>query len=175
MQREDCFYFGKVIKTHGILGGISIRIDADQPEVYKQLTMIFIEINKKLIPYFIQSLNINSNKAYVKLQDVDTIEKALELAGNEIFLPLELLPKLSGNRFYFHEVPGYKVIDESFGLIGNIETVLEYPNQAVFQIYKENKEVLIPIHDDVILKVDRRSKTIHIKAPDGLIALYLNS
>jgi 16S rRNA processing protein RimM len=175
MQREDCFYFGKVIKTHGINGGISIRIDADQPEVYKQLAMIFIEINRKLIPFFIKNLNINSNKAYVKLQDVDTIEQALELAGNEIFLPLTLLPKLSGNRFYFHEIPGFKVIDESFGLIGTIETVLEYPNQAVFQIFNRNKEVLIPIHDEVILKVDRRSKTIHIKAPEGLIALYLNS
>lgn len=174
MQKEDCFYFGKVIKTHGIAGEISIRIDSDEPQAYAQLPMIFIETQKKLIPYFIQRLRLNSNKAYIKLEDVDAVDDAVSLCGKEIFLPLELLPKLSGNKFYYHEVPGFKVIDETFGLIGTIHTVLEYPNQAVFQIFHAEKEVLIPINDEIIKKVDRRSKSIQIAAPQGLIELYLN-
>ncbi|PKP47366.1 MAG: 16S rRNA processing protein RimM [Bacteroidetes bacterium HGW-Bacteroidetes-1] len=175
MQLEDCFYFGKVIKTHGIKGEISIRIDADEPAAYKQLEFILLEINKKLIPFFIQSLKLNGNKAYVKLQDIETVEKAAEMATLDIYLPIEFLPKLTGNKFYFHEVPGYKVVDEISGLIGKIEKVLEYPSQSIFQIFKNEKEILIPIQDEVIIKVDRRSKTIYIKAPDGLIDLYLNS
>lgn len=174
MLIDDCFYFGKVIKTHGIKGGISIRIDSDEPAAYQNLHMLLLEINKKLIPFFIQSIGIQGNKAYVKLQDIDTIEAASELPGYDIFLPLDQLPKLKGNKFYYHEVPGFKVIDDEFGALGKVETVLEYPNQAVFQIFKDGKEILIPIHDDVILKFDRRSKTIHIKAPNGLIELYLN-
>lgn len=175
MLKEDCFYFGKVIKTHGIKGEISIRIDADDPYAYKSIEFMMMEIHKKLIPFFIQKMSLHKDKAYIKLQDVETIEKASEFVGLELFLPLEMLPKLTGNKFYFHEVPGYKVVDEVYGLVGTISQVLEYPTQALFQIMVDNKEVLIPIQDEVITKVDRRSKTIHIQVPEGLIELYLNS
>ncbi len=87
MEKDDCFYFGKVIKTHGIKGGISIRIDADNPADYKEIDMLLIEINKSLIPYFITEKSFHSNKAYLKLVDVDSVEKAAELAGNNIFSP----------------------------------------------------------------------------------------
>jgi 16S rRNA processing protein RimM len=173
MEKDDCFYFGKVIKTHGIKGGISIRIDADNPADYSNISMLLIEINKSLIPYFITEKSFHTNKAYLSLVDVNTVEKAAELAGSNIFLPLELLPKLKGNQFYFHEVGGYKIVDRVHGELGNIVKVLEYPSQAVFQLFIDGKEVLIPIHDEVILKVDRRSKTIQINAPEGLIDMYL--
>jgi len=173
MEKKDCFYFGKVIKTHGIKGEISIRIDADDPSYYRDLQLLLIELGKKLIPFFPEFIKININKAYVKLQDVNTVEKAAELAGADIYLPLELLPKLKGNKFYFHEVPGFRLHDAAFGPVGTIEKVLEYPSQAVFQVMKDSKEILIPIHDEIILKVDRKSKTIHVKAPDGLIEMYL--
>ena len=174
MQKEDCFYFGKVIKTHGIKGEISIRIDADDPAAYRGVAFILLEIHKNLIPFFIQKISLHSNKAYIKLQDVDTIAQATEMAGMEIFLPLDLLPKLSGNKFYFHEIPGFKIVDESFGLLGKIEQVLEYPSQALIQVFVNSKEVLIPIQEEVITRLDRRSKTMYIKAPEGLIDLYVN-
>lgn len=173
MQKEDCFYFGRVIKTHGIKGGISIRVDADNPSDYQNISMMLLEINNKLIPYFITSFSLHTNKAYIDLVDIDTVEKAAELAGKEIYLPLEMLPKLTGNRFYFHEVGGYKLNDENYGSLGLIEKVLEYPSQAVFQLFINEKEVLIPIHDEVIKKVDRRSKTITVRVPEGLIEMYL--
>lgn len=175
MQKEDCFYFGKVIKTHGIKGEISIRIDADDPSKYKGIEFILMDIHKSLIPFFIQKMSLHSNKANLKLQDVETIEKAMEFTGHELFLPLEMLPKLTGNKFYYHEVPGFKIVDENFGLVGIIDQVLEYPTQALFQVMVDNIEVLIPIQDEVITKVDRRSKTIYIQAPHGLIEMYLNS
>lgn len=174
-KKEDCFYFGKVIKTHGIKGEISIRIDADSPQNYRQLSHIFLEIRNGLVPFFISKMGIHTDKAYVKLQDIDTVEAAAGLAGLDIYLPLELLPKLKGNKFYFHEVTGFTVIDTVAGELGPIEKVLEYPGQALFQIFSSGREVLIPIRDELIEKVDRRSKTIFINAPEGLIDLYVNS
>jgi 16S rRNA processing protein RimM len=175
MQKDDCFYFGKVIKTHGIKGEISIRIDSDNPANYSGIEFILLDINKKLIPFFIDSIKINQNKAYVAIQDLKTVENAQDLVGYEIYLPLDQLPKLIGNKFYYHEVPGFKVVDKTYGLLGTIDRVLEYPNQAVFQVFHKGKEILIPIQDEVILKLNRKTKTFDIDAPDGLIDLYLNS
>lgn len=175
MQREDCFYFGKVIKTHGIKGEISIRVDADDPEAYRRLEYILMEVNNKLVPFFIESFKILGDKAYVALDGIDSHEQALTFSGKEIFLPLDLLPELNENQFYYHEVPGYLIIDEVAGLIGELTQVLEYPNQALFQLFKGDKEILIPIQDEIIKKVDKPNKTIYIRAPEGLIDLYLNS
>ncbi|MDR0970300.1 MAG: ribosome maturation factor RimM [Lentimicrobiaceae bacterium] len=174
MTHDDCFYFGKIIKTHGLKGGLSLRVDTDDPTVYQNINYILVEMNTRLIPFFITSFKLNANKAYITLQDINSIEQAQELIGKDSYLPLEFLPKLNGNKFYFHEVTGLLLVDETFGEIGTIEKVLEYPNQAVFQVFKNGKEVLIPIQDEVIKKVDRNKKTITVKAPEGLIELYLS-
>jgi len=83
------------------------------------------------------------------------------------------LPKLKGNSFYYHEIIGFTVIDEKHGNIGVIEKVLDNQHQDIFSIKKENKEILIPVADEIIKKVDRKNKVIEIEAPDGLIEIYI--
>lgn len=170
---ENCFYFGKVTRTHGYKGGLKVALDVDQPESYKELEMVFIELKKKLIPFFIENLHFEKNKANLKLEDVDTMEQAERLINANLYLPLELLPKLKGNKFYYHEVIGFHVKDEKRGDIGAIAKVIEVPNNPLLSIDHDGTEILIPITDAVIVKVDRKAKYIHIKAPEGLIDLYL--
>ena len=91
-------------------------------------------------------------------------------------LPISLstLAPLSGNKFYFHEVINFEVIDGVKGNIGKIKQILDYPTQAIFEIINaENKEILIPITDEIISKVDRANQKIEIATPEGLIDLYL--
>ena len=118
--------------------------------------------------------HINGNKAVVTFEDL-TPQEAQALAGHDLYLPLDLLPKLTGNQFYFHEVKGFRVIDAEKGDIGIIQSIIEYPAQPLFQIMKGDTEILIPVIDPVIKKVDREAKTIFIEAPNGLIDLYLQS
>ena len=51
--------------------------------------------------------------------------------------------------------------------------IIEYPTQSLIQIIKDDKEILIPIHEDIVKNVDREGKKIYIKAPSGLIDMYL--
>ncbi|MCX6266534.1 MAG: ribosome maturation factor RimM, partial [Bacteroidetes bacterium] len=88
-------------------------------------------------------------------------------------LPITELPTLKGNQFYFHEIVGFQVVDQNHGNIGRIEDILELPHQSLFQIRYGEKEILIPIVDDIIQKVDRRKKLLMIEAPSGLIEIYL--
>ena len=94
--------------------------------------------------------------------------------GSELYLPLSFLPKLTGNKFYFHEIIGFEVIDADHGNIGIIQSVNDTTSQALFEILKGDKELLIPITDQIITKVDRATKTIHVTTPEGLVDLYLN-
>lgn len=174
MTKDECYRLGKITKPFGVKGQVVFFLDVDSPEEYAELDSAFVEIKNNLVPHFFHFDNINGNKATATFEEL-TPEEALSLVGCDLYLPLDLLPKLTGNQFYFHEVTGFNVIDETHGYIGQIESVLEYPAQPLFQIIKEGTEILIPIIDPVIKKVDREQKTIFIDAPKGLIELYLQS
>ena len=172
MTQNECYQLGKITKPFGYKGQMVFFLDVDTPEDYENLDSVFVEVKGALVPYFIKDLNLNGNKAIVTFEDLTPAE-AQALTGCKLFLPLDLLPKLDGNRFYYHEVIGWRVIDAEKGDIGTIASVIDYPAQALFQIMKNGKEILIPIIDEVIKRVDREEKTIHIEAPNGLIDLYL--
>ena len=174
MNKNDCFFFGKVTKTHGLKGEITIKLDVVNPADFKDLRYILIEDRGNLIPYFIENQKINGDKMFVQLQDVKSMEQAVVFLGKGVFLPNEMLPELDENDFYFKEIKGFTLIDEAKGEVGKISDVLEYPTQAVIQVMRDGKEILIPIHDDIIRKVNKKSKTLNIKAPEGLIDMYLN-
>ncbi|MBA3901466.1 MAG: 16S rRNA processing protein RimM [Bacteroidetes bacterium] len=174
MNKEECFYLGYTVKLHGYKGEISIKLDVDYPDDYKELESVFIEVNDQLIPFFITSIKVKDKGfAVVAFEGIKTIEQAESLISSSLYLPLSVLPALSGNKFYFHEIVGYALEDKVYGNIGFIKEVLDFPNQAVLQVFKDKKEILIPATDDIIIDVDRKTKTVYTNAPEGLIELYL--
>ena len=174
MNKDDFFYLGKVLKTHGNKGQVMVLLDVDDPEEYESLESVYLDLQGERIPFFIGSLELKHNrKAVVKFDDFDTIEDAESLQGLEMYLPVTSLPALKGNQFYFHEIIGYRVVDEHHGDIGIIEDILEMPHQSLFQSRHGEKEILVPVVDDIIRKVDRKKKQVMIEAPEGLIEIYL--
>ena len=173
MKKEDCFYLGKIAKTHGLKGEVTLKVEADNPSAYLEMKHFFLEINKVLTPFFVEKITPNGDKFFVQVQDVKTVEQAQNLVGKAVYLPMEMLPKLSGKQFYFHEIVDFTVVDSVKGELGAVSEVLEYPTQAILQIMHGKKEILIPILDHVIQNVDRDRKILTITAPEGLIDMYL--
>jgi 16S rRNA processing protein RimM len=174
MEIKGHYYLGKILKPVGNQGAMIIYLDVDDPGQYKNLDAVFVFVGGNLVPFFIEELNLRPGKqAQVIFQDVDSVDQTEVLIGTGLYLPLAALPKLDEHQFYFHEVPGYSIIDEEFGEIGIVEKVLEYPKQALLQVMHGDKEILIPIADEIITKVDKENRIMHIKAPEGLIEMYL--
>lgn len=173
MTKEDCFNFGYISKRVGNKGELAFVMDVDDPTRYKKLKTIFGELNGTLVPFFIQSIQLRSSVAVVSLEGIDSIDRAEELIGTSLYLPLNILPPLKGKKFYFHEVPGFTVIDKLYGEVGVIEKILDFPQQAIFQIKRGEHEILIPAKEEFILNIDRLAKKIEIQAPEGLIDLYV--
>ncbi len=173
ITKDDCFYLGKIVKTHGLKGELTIKIDADNPSAYTKMDHFFVEMNKVLTPFFVTKVTLSGDKLFISLPDVDTVDAASRYVGKEVYLPMEMLPKLKGNKFYFHELPGFSVVDDQKGDIGTVKDVLQYPTQAVIQVEFQGKEILLPIVDEVIKKLDRNKKILYITAPEGLIDMYL--
>ncbi len=175
MKKEDCFYLGKIVKKYSFKGELLAKLDTDEPNLYDGLDAIFIDLKDNLVPFFIESSQLHkSNLLRLKLEDIDTEADAEALLKTELYLPLELLPKLEGNTFYFHEVIGFKIIDKTFGEVGILKSINDSTAQALFEIDRNGIEILIPMNDKFILKVDRKHQCIEVNTPEGLIDLYLN-
>ncbi len=174
MNKDDFYFLGKILKTHGNKGQVLIHLDVDDSETYHNLESVYLDLHGERIPFFISSLELkHSRKAVVKFQDFDTLEDAESLQGLEMYLPITELPSLKGNQFYYHEIVGFQVIDLNHGDIGVVDTILELPHQSLFQIRHGEKEILVPVVDEIIQKVDRKKKILTIEAPPGLIEIYL--
>ena len=174
MKKEDCFYLGKIVTKYSFKGELLIKLDTDQPELYESLDTMFIEVRNTLIPFFVESSQLHkSDLLRVRFEDVTNEADADALIKSDVYLPLEFLPKLEGNKFYFHEVIGFTVEDVNYGTVGTIVGINDSTAQALFEINKNGKEILIPMNDEFIENVDRKNKTILVKTPDGLIDLYL--
>src|SRR5690554_5264256 len=152
MQKKDTFYLGKVAKKFSFKGEVLIYLDTDEPELYQNLESIFVGFGKDLVPFFIESSSLHRNDFLrTKFEDINSEEEADKIIGCEVYLPLSMLPKLEGNKFYFHEVIGYAVEDINFGNIGTIASINDSAAQAIFTItHPEDKEILIPIIDQFI-------------------------
>ena len=174
MKKEEAYYLGKIVKKYGLKGELLAKIDTDEPEIYENLESIFLEIKGKLIPFFLHKTSLHKTTTLrLDFEDVNSVEEADAFIGRKIYLPLNTLPELTGNKFYYHEVAGYKAVDTKTGLIGNIEQINDMGPQAFFVILDEaNNEILIPVRDAFIREVNREKKTIYFDTPDGLIDIY---
>ncbi len=175
MRKEDTFYLGKIAKKFSFKGEVLIYLDTDEPELYENLESVFVEYGKDLIPFFIENSALHKNTLLrVKFEDINSEAEADKIIGCEVYLPLSILPKLEGNKFYFHEIIGFTAQDVNLGDIGVITDVNDTAAQAIFIITNsDNKEILIPVIDEFIKEVNRKTKTILFKTPEGLIDLYL--
>jgi len=163
MNKADCFHLGYVAKLHGFKGEVSLFLDVTNPDDYETLDAVFIEINGQLSPFFIDAFKLkNKGFAAVKFEGVNSESDARILLRKNLFLPAQILPKLSGKNFYDHEVVGFTVVDENYGEVGKIESVIDLQVNPLLQIMNGTKEVLVPLVEGVVQSVDRKKKIMSI-------------
>lgn len=174
MNIDACYELGYIMRTHGIEGEVVFLLDVDEPELYEELDSVFIEINQALVPYFIDDIRIQKDKAIVQLEDVTCIESAEKLVGCALYLPLDNLPALEEDQFYYHQIVDYQVVDRQKGRLGVVTNVYELPQQDIIAMNYQEKEVLIPINDVMLTGVDHKRKEVYVDLPDGLLEIYLD-
>lgn len=178
MNKQECFYFGQILRTFRNDGQVVAHLEVDEPELYEDIEFVFLEIGKEMgfVPFFIDDFHLRQqNEAVITFTDVNSEKEALHIKGARLYLPETILPQLEGTQFYYHEIESWEVVDKTLGSIGHIKSVIENPSNPLLQILsKDKKEILIPINDKFITLVDRENCRLNIDAPEGLIELYLS-
>lgn len=175
MKIDDCYQLGYITKTHGTKGEVTAFFDVDFPEDYQDLESVFLLQGGKLVPFFIEGIDMQQKGRFIiAFEDVKTVMEAEKLKGSELYLPLSALPELEQDQFYFHEIIGYKVHDAEAGELGTVREIFAMPTQDLIAMDYNGTEVLIPIMDDIVEKADKETKTLFVNLPEGLLDVYLN-
>ncbi|WP_375435634.1 ribosome maturation factor RimM [uncultured Hymenobacter sp.] len=177
MTLDDCYLLGSIGKPHGLKGFVMAFLDVDDLDAYRKVKSVLVEMPAtpgKLTTYEVEKLQPQAeNRALLKLKGIDRIEEAEPLRNAKLYRPLEELPKLEEDQFYFHDVIGYTVVDEQLGELGVVETFYELPQQDLLAMRYKGQEVLIPVVDELISHADQVGKKLHVQLPEGLLDVYL--
>ena len=165
---------GKIVATHGLQGTVILTHVAGNSKWMKKGQALMVEMQKgSYIPYFIADFKVVNDAEYqVNLEELAKVENAKKLVSKHVYVDEELLAA------YAKSSPllwiGFTLTDINTGILGPLEDVMQTTNQWLGKVIYKDKEVLIPLIDQVIKNVNIRSKIIILDLPQGLLDVYMS-
>ena len=173
MNFDDCYRLGFIHKAQGIAGELVVKTELEQSEqIISKWESIFLSIDGILVPFFIEQAFLKSSHNIVlKIEDIDDEIAVQNYRGLEVYVD-KLFYKEEENNEGFVRWISYTVHDKTFGLIGELVEVQEFPAQVMLSVLSDTKqEFLIPANFDWILEADDEQKSLLMQLPDGLLSL----
>jgi len=169
----EYFKIGKIVAIYGVKGEVLLKHELGKKTSLKGLQAIFIEDKKdSFFPWFIQSARIKSDsEVYLKLESIDTRETAMKLSQKEIWFNETDFKKFAAKSSPV-SLLGYTIINNKEPL-GEILEVIEQPHQLLCRLEIKGKEVLIPLNENFLQKINHTKKQVNVELPEGLIEIYL--
>ena len=136
------------------------RVDADY---------LILDIDGILVPFFLEEYRFKSEaNALVKFDGIDTLERAKELTGCEVYFPRELTDEDS-EHISWAEIVGYQLIDAETGSVAG--TIASVDDSTLNTLFELEDGRLIPASEELITHIDTKKHQIEIKLPEGILEL----
>ena len=167
IREDDVYKIGRIGKPHGIGGEVTLRFSDD---VFDRVDAeyLVLMVDGILVPFFIEEYRFRSEEvALVKFEDIDTMDRAAELTGCDVFFPRHLAD-IDNDVLTWSQIVGYDIVDVASGkVIGRIESVDESTINVLLELADGT---LIPAVDEFIDDIDHEARTLFMSLPDGLLS-----
>ena len=169
---KEYIKIGKLVSPYGLNGELILKHNLGKRSTLKDLKAIFIEEKKEsFIPWFIETAKAkNESEIYLRLESIDTREKAIKLIQKEVWIPEDEFKKYAAKSSPINLL-GFEIV-EGEKIIGTICEIIEQPHQVLCTVLLNNKEAYIPLHEETIIKIDRKKQQVIVELPPGLLEIY---
>ncbi len=156
--------YGKVVKSHGLTGGLKVVSFSGDASALKTLGRIFIKTaDSEPEDFEITERRIGDKSAVVKLSGVNTKEGAERLRGSLVLVSVSDLPETGEGEYYNFQLVGLRAVCAGNGEeIGRVESVLQSGFQSVLVISKPQGELLVPLVEKFVKKIDVKKGTLAV-------------
>ncbi len=176
MNREDCYQAGYLGKPHGIRGQIKGVFEVNDLKDYVSRNTVYLLLGDSLKVFTLISFQLTGAKqAILQFEGIENRDQAEKLSGAGLFYPLDQLPKLSGGKFYYHEITGFTLVDKNLGNLGFIIRVDEMPAQDLIMVDIGGREIPVPITDEIVIGPDREKRILACDLPAGYLEEMLTN
>ncbi|MBR1664944.1 MAG: 16S rRNA processing protein RimM [Bacteroidaceae bacterium] len=169
---HDVYKIGSLTRTHGVRGEVAFqftddvwdRVDADY---------LFLRLDGLLVPFFLEEWRFRSdNVALLKFEDIDSADDARRIVGTEVYFPKDLTPEdLDEEELEWQHFTGFEVWQDD-SLLGTVTSVLDQTANVLLVVTTpDDRELLIPAHEDFILEADHRQRRLLVSVPEELLNL----
>lgn len=157
---------GEIVTTHGIKGEVRVYPWCDSPTFLTDFKYVYLK--KGEVKLKVEESRVHKNIVIMKLEGYDTVERAVMLRGQVIYIHRSDV-KLAEGEYFVQDLIGMKVIDDDTGEeYGVITNVSQTGANDVYTIKNGELEYLIPAIPQVIIDTDTEREIMRIKPLEGL-------
>jgi 16S rRNA processing protein RimM len=169
---REFFLLGKTLKSHGTSGDLRVMVADRLREYIQPGVYIFLDLDGSKVPFRISDTDDNQH-LIITLEEVSSKQVSDKLTGIDIWLPREQVNArhLRSPANLKEKWIEYAILDELTKLSYKILRTEEYPQQLMAIVEIGDKEILIPLHEQLITSIDHGQKIIYMKLPEGLLGL----
>lgn len=185
IKEEEVYKIGTLTRTHGVRGEIAFQFTDDVWDRV-EADYLFLRLDGLLVPFFLEEWRFRSDStALLKFEGIDDANAASRLVGAEVCFPKSLTPSevdeesltwqmFSGFEVWRETVPEQAQETVHDYLLGTVSMVLDQTANVLLEVTTpEGHSLLIPAHEDFVLRADHRERRLYVNVPDDLLTLNI--
>lgn len=152
---EKQLIIGQILKPQGVRGEVKVKPYTDSAQDFKSIGRVYIDGTE----YRVLSVRCAPDAVFLNLRGVADRNAAELLRGKELAIPREEAPELEEGVYYIADLLGAEVVTEEGESLGTLKDVRQ-ASTDIYTIEKDGKEILFPVADGVVLRVEPENMRI---------------
>lgn len=162
MNQAEYVIVGKIGSTYGVQGWVKIQSYTELTADILTYTPWYLEDKNDWKRIKLEAGKEHGKGIIVKLPGYDNPEKARLLTGKRIAVLRSELPVLEKNEYYWSDLEGLTVINQSGLVLGKVIYLIETGSNDVLIVKGDNEHAIPYLPDDVVKSIDLEKKTMHV-------------
>lgn len=168
-ENEKRVPIARLLREHGVRGEIKAQVIAGaEQSLKKNLACTLIGAGEKtLMTRLVSCRNMGDNYLF-GFDKITNPEEMKNWRGAQVFIGASERKRPDPDWIFDDEWIGAELVDANHGALGKVVKVVYTPLKT-WMIYRDEKEILIPVVEDWIKMSDLNTGTIMVDLPEGLL------
>ena len=175
-QEPPSLTVARILRPHGRRGEVAAEILTDFPERLTRLSSVELwdgrSAPRRALVRSCWLSRSRGGQAIFHFEGSDSISSAEKLVGLEVRIPWSARAPLPSGAYYVAELIGCEIREKGGGAIGRVSDVQftgeNVAGTPVLVADSPEGELLIPLAQDICVKVDTGARRIEVLLPEGL-------
>lgn len=174
MTQSEKVILGKIGAPYGIKGWLKLTPYTDDPEGMFNYDTLLIQLDGQWQQQKVANWRRHNNGIVLKFDAVDDRDSAQRFTHAEMAVAAEDLPDLAEDEFYWRDLIGLSVTNESGYSMGQVTDILETGSNDVLVVkakpndaFGKNERLIPFLTEQVVKAIDKEAKVITVDWDPG--------